>query len=129
MGPYRPNENGELVKNPYSWNEIANVIFIEQPAGVGFSTNSKIDGFAYGDKQAAQDNWEFVKGWMDRFDAYKKSLFYLTSESYGGHYIPTLAFEIVTHNVDKAVNFRGFAVGNPLTYMPYRNLGEIGTYG
>ena len=129
MGPYRPNENGELVKNPYSWNEIANVIFIEQPAGVGFSANSKIDGFAYGDKQAAEDNWEFVKGWMDRFDAYKKSPFYLTSESYGGHYIPTLAYEIVTHNVDKAVNFRGFAVGNPLTYMPYRNLGEIGTYG
>lgn len=26
------------------------------------------------------------------------------------------------------VNFKGFAVGNPLTYMPYRNYGQFGTY-
>merc|ERR1719409_2363576 len=109
--------------NPHAWNKIANMVFIEQPAGVGFSTNSKLKGFAYGDAQAAADNWEFVKGFAKRFPQYKARPFYITSESYGGHYMPTLARQIVRNNKGEA-NFKGFAVGNPLTYMPYRNYGQ-----
>jgi len=45
---------------------------------------------------------------------------YFTSESYGGHYMPTLAKEIVDRNADPAnplpkLNYKGFAVGNPAT--------------
>lgn len=40
--------------------------------------------------------------------------------------MPTLAAAIVK---DGGVpNFRGFMVGNPLTYMPYRDYGEVATY-
>ena len=39
--------------------------------------------------------------------------------------MPTLAKAITDSKV--AFNFKGFAVGNPLTYMPYRNLGMYGT--
>jgi carboxypeptidase C (cathepsin A) len=41
-----------------------------------------------------------------------------SSESYGGHYIPTLAKQIVDMNTAGAspkLNFQGFAVGNPYT--------------
>lgn len=58
------------------------MVFIEQPAGVGFSkTNAKTTG----DYQAAEDNYVFVKAFLDRFDDLKSHDFYLTSESYGGH--------------------------------------------
>ena len=52
---------------------------------------------------------------------FKSNSFFLTSESYGGHYLPTLAKSLV--DAGDVSNFRGFAVGNPLTNMEYRNYG------
>jgi len=125
LGPFRPDVNGtSLHMNPYSWNLVANMLFIEQPAGVGFST-APADFKGYGDAQAAQDNAAFIVAWFKLFPVYATHDFYLTSESYGGHYLPTLAAQIVQNG--NVPNFRGFAVGNPLTYMPYRDYGQYGT--
>ena len=40
FGPWRPiRDNGKLslVRNPFTWSKYANLVFIEQPVGVGFS--------------------------------------------------------------------------------------------
>ena len=102
------------------------MVFIEQPVGVGFSTvTGPID---YGDAQAAADNYRFVRGFFDLYSAFTANDFYISSESYGGHYMPTLAKQLVDRG--GVPNFKGVAVGNPLTYMPYRNYGQYGTaYG
>ena len=128
QGPFRPTANGTaLTENPFAWNMIANVVFIEQPVGVGFSTTTDTN-IAYGDAQAAADNHRFVVGFFKRFSQFAKQDFFITSESYGGHYMPTLALSLV--KTKDVPNFRGVAVGNPLTYMPYRNYGMYGTaYG
>ena len=130
QGPFRPTATGNLTLNPHAWNKIANTVFIEQPVGVGFS---RVDGankgeILYGDEPSAQDNYAFVRGFLARFPELKTNDFYITSESYGGHYMPTLARELVTRG--GVPSFKGVAVGNPLTYMPYRNYGQYGTaYG
>ncbi len=36
-GPCRPTSANTTETNPYSWNEHANVFFVDQPVGVGFS--------------------------------------------------------------------------------------------
>ena len=110
QGPFRVGANGNLTMNPHAWNKLANMVFIEQPAGVGFSTNSKLKGFAYGDEQAAADNWEFVKGLRSAFHSTERAP--STSQVRAiADYMPTLARQIVRNNKGE-VNFRGFA-GNP----------------
>lgn len=125
QGPFRPMPDGSLALNEYSWNTVANMVFIEQPVGVGFSVAA--DGeIKYGDAQAAQDNYNFVVGFFEKFKMLSKNKFFISSESYGGHYMPTLASALVKGG--GVPNFAGFMVGNPLTYMPYRDYGEYGTF-
>ena len=64
---------------------MANIIFIEQPAGVGFSYSEDTDDYTVGDAQAAEDVYHFLQGFIARYPQYKERKLYLSAESYGGH--------------------------------------------
>jgi carboxypeptidase C (cathepsin A) len=121
QGPFRPNKDLTLELNPYAWNTIANMVFIEAPCGVGFSYSENPDGDDYktDDATTAADNYKLIQTFLSRFPQYRTNDLYITSESYGGHYMPTLAQQIVNQNAVAApadvINFKGFAVGNPAT--------------
>ena len=57
-GPFHIDGTGTLTPNQYSWNRIANMLYIEQPAGVGFSYYDIESDKITGDAQAATDNYE-----------------------------------------------------------------------
>lgn len=44
----------------------------------------------------------------------RERAFYLTGESYGGVYIPTLLVNIIEGNDTYPLNLQGYAIGNPL---------------
>ena len=118
QGPFRPNADGTLKLNEFAWNQKANMVFIEAPCGVGFSYSDDKDDYKTDDGQTALDNYALIQAFMGRFPEFAKNDLYITSESYGGHYMPTLAKQIVDRNKagkDPALNFKGFAVGNPQT--------------
>ncbi|CAK5048061.1 unnamed protein product [Meloidogyne enterolobii] len=42
LGPYLINKDGKTLRlNPYSWNNYASILFLESPAWVGFSYNTR----------------------------------------------------------------------------------------
>uniref|UniRef100_A0ACD5X6Q9 Uncharacterized protein n=1 Tax=Avena sativa TaxID=4498 RepID=A0ACD5X6Q9_AVESA len=88
LGPFRVNrDNKTLSRNNYAWNNAANVIFLESPAGVGFSySNTSSDHDNTGDPMAAQDGYVFLVNWLERFPEYKARAFYIAGESYADHY-------------------------------------------
>jgi Serine carboxypeptidase len=120
-GPFRIDGDGNLTMNPYSWNRIANMLYIEQPAGVGFSYfDTKADKYT-GDDQSAKDNYYFILNFLHRFPERRSNSFYISSESYGGHYMPQLAMYILKNDFfHTQINFKGFMVGNPYV-DPYTN--------
>lgn len=130
QGPFRPDKDGNVQLNPWRWNTIANMVFLEQPVGVGFSYSDNSADYKIGDSQAAEDNLQTILMFLQRFPQLAKSPLFITSESYGGHYMPTLASQIVDYNKKNGgvLNFKGFAVGNPYTDY-YSGVGaEMETY-
>lgn len=107
---------------------LANLLFLETPAGVGFSySNRSSDLFDTGDRRTAKDSLQFLVRWLNRFPRYKNREIYLTGESYAGHYVPQLAREIVRYNANTKhkINLKGFMVGNAVTDNHYDNLGTV----
>jgi len=131
QGPFKPNEDLSLSLNPYAWNKVANMVFIESPVSVGFSYTDNKDDLVTGDAQTAIDNYNMLQAFLVRFPEYSKNSLYISSESYGGHYMPTLAKQIVDSNKiagNTVLNFKGFAVGNPYTNVYSGTPAMIDTY-
>ncbi|KAG1371068.1 serine carboxypeptidase II-3 [Cocos nucifera] len=113
LGPFRVMSDGKtLFRNPYAWNRVANVLFLESPAGVGFSySNTTSDYGKSGDGRTAEDAYAFLVNWMERFPEYKGRDFFIAGESYAGHYVPQLAHTILQHN-NTNINLKGIMIGN-----------------
>ncbi|XP_054892363.1 cathepsin A-like [Poeciliopsis prolifica] len=112
-GPFHVNDDGAtLYENKFSWNRIANVLYLESPAGVGYSySDSK--KYDTDDDQVADDNYKALQSFFAKFPNFTQNEFYIFGESYGGVYAPTLSLRVATGKVK--INFKGFAVGNGLS--------------
>ncbi|XP_059670294.1 serine carboxypeptidase-like 45 isoform X2 [Cornus florida] len=117
-GPFQVGENGLLVKNEHSWNLESNMLYVESPIGVGFSySNTSEDYINWNDTRTAEDNLVFMINWLEEFPKFKDSDFFITGESYAGHYIPQLAALLLDYNKKpnvKPIKLKALALGNPL---------------
>lgn len=44
-GPCQLYNNGTMFQNPYSWNNVSNMLYIDQPVGVGLSYTTPVPGY------------------------------------------------------------------------------------
>ncbi|GLT67212.1 hypothetical protein SLA2020_395370 [Shorea laevis] len=132
LGPLRVGKIGvSLHFNKYAWNKEANLLFVESPIGVGFSyTNTSSDLNKLDDGFVAEDAYNFLLNWLQRYPRFKSQDFFISGESYAGHYVPQLAELIYDRNKDRTkyplINLKGFIVGNPVIddYYDYNGLLE-----
>ncbi|VDD83745.1 unnamed protein product [Mesocestoides corti] len=89
----------------------ANMLYLEAPAGVGFSFAR--DGVVKtDDDKVADNNFAALVHFFEKFPEFKNRDFYIVGESYGGVYVPTLAQRVVKH---PEMELKGIAVDNGLT--------------
>lgn len=117
-GPCQVNEAGSnTTTNPYSWNSNANLLYIDQPTGTGFSYGTGLDS---NEKEVAKDMYAFLQQFFQKYEKYAGLDFFAFGESYAGHYIPAVTHAIWQNNLhlpagDVHINLKGTSVGNGLT--------------
>ncbi|KAK6540791.1 hypothetical protein TWF694_008181 [Orbilia ellipsospora] len=99
-----------LQDNPFSWNNRASILFLDQPVNVGFSY-----GRTTSDSRAAgQEVYALLTLFFKKFPQYGKLPFFVFGVSYGGHWVPDLSYEILSHE-DRNINLKGMIIANGLT--------------
>eukprot|EP00911_Craspedida_sp_UC1_P000003 UC1_evm1s3 len=86
MGDYQLSSNGSYV-NEYSWNKVANMLYLESPAGssdpIGFSTCIKggsVVNCRWNDKSQAEAYAHTLKAFFAAFPEFRTNELYITGE-------------------------------------------------
>lgn len=126
-GPYALNDDDTIFrKNDYAWNQQANVFYLDQPAGVGYSMCGDETKCVFDDDNSADDNKDAVLALLQKFPEIMNNELYIAGESYAGVYIPKLVKRLddyIVANKDNTTvykpNLKGFMVGNGVTHWKY----------
>ncbi|KAJ7463398.1 Alpha/Beta hydrolase protein [Mycena galericulata] len=86
-GPIRIAADGTISANTYSWDTVADFIWIDQPVGTGFST-ADAAGYIADEDQMGADFMGFLENLVKVFPSLATRPLHLTGESYAGVYIP-----------------------------------------
>ena len=122
--------------NPYSWTETAHVLWLDQPAGVGFSYGEENDT---NEAMVSEDAYFFLQAFFQTYPEYPKNPFFVVGESYAGHYVPAIAHAVYEGNNNPRpntvpINLAGLSIGNGLTnpeeqYQWYPEMGHNNSHG
>ncbi|KAL9126843.1 MAG: hypothetical protein Q9217_004170 [Psora testacea] len=98
------------VQNPYTWVNLTNMMWVEQPVGVGYTQgvpniNNEVE--------LAQEFLGFYKNFVEAFQVQGRKV-YLTGESYGGFYVPYIADAFINANDSVYYNLAGVAINDPI---------------
>jgi carboxypeptidase C (cathepsin A) len=130
-GPYMLNDKGEVEERKYAWDVEANMVFVDSPLNVGFSYTKDSGDQVHDEPGVAADLLDFMQEFQKARPHLADREFFVTGESYGGHYVPAFAAHIYHTNKfkdpSKVINLKGIAIGNGLTdpgtqygsYAPY----------
>eukprot|EP01124_Arcella_intermedia_P027025 TRINITY_DN5208_c0_g1_i1.p1 TRINITY_DN5208_c0_g1~~TRINITY_DN5208_c0_g1_i1.p1 ORF type:complete len:478 (+),score=88.37 TRINITY_DN5208_c0_g1_i1:19-1452(+) len=120
----------EVRYNDLGWTRFANVLFIEQPAFVGFSYSNTSSDVNTDDAKAARDNKKFLEAFVSlEFKEFYGRDLWLTGESYGGVYVPSVSDLILKEKTGILYpQFKGFMIGNPVFSCQDGFIGSNGHY-
>ncbi|ETS76921.1 hypothetical protein PFICI_10795 [Pestalotiopsis fici W106-1] len=97
VGPCSINEHSNATfSNHDSWTNHANMLFIDQPVGVGLSLLQNGSKYPSNLEESSPDFTQMLKIWYGEiFPQFGKVPLYIAGESFGGRYVPRYAADIV----------------------------------
>ncbi|GAA5834413.1 hypothetical protein JCM9279_004309 [Rhodotorula babjevae] len=138
LGPVKVNKDAETLRMVEStaWNEYANVLFLDQPAGTGFSFVTKNDDVREL-PAAAEQVVMFLANFYKVFPEFSNMDTFIAGESYAGQYIPYIA-DAIDKTMLLPTRLKGLLIGNGwispreqypayLTYLERRGFLRKGT--
>ncbi|CAN4092176.1 unnamed protein product [Withania somnifera] len=127
--------NGSLPKmilNPYSWTEVASVIFLDLLVGTGFSYSRTSEVLQSSDIQSSDHAYQFVRKWFVDHPGFLRNPLYIGGDSYSGMVVPIITQIISTKNEMETkpyINLKGYLLGNPSTFEGEKNYEIPYAYG
>jgi vitellogenic carboxypeptidase-like protein len=106
-----------LTKNQWSWNQVANIVFIDQPIGVGFSFLNAGGLLVTTMEQLADQLFAAVNNFASaEFPEFANRPLFIAGESFAGKYVPALSARIQQGNAnhESSLNFKGLLIGDGL---------------
>lgn len=126
-GPFIVQNGNDLSFREYTWTKNHSVIYIDNPAGTGFSfTNG---GYAQNQTKVGEDLYQALVQFFTLFPELQANPFFITGESYAGKYIPSAGYAIYKHNpsAELKINLQGLFIGDGLT-DPEHQIVKYGDY-
>jgi len=111
-GPFRLQKDLSLQYNEFSFNNIADVLYVDQPVGTGFSNCTNTSWIPNGEGQLVSDLVSFLQSFLKEHEEYKGRPLFLNSQGYGAHFVLPFA-EILASNMVRYANLQGITLGNP----------------
>ncbi|KAK7685695.1 hypothetical protein QCA50_011039 [Cerrena zonata] len=109
-GPLQIQDDYTMAANNWSWSNLADYVWIDQPVGVGFSTVDS-DGYVNDEDQMAADFFGFLANLVKVFPSLQTRPLHITGESYAGTYIPYIV-KAYFGMTNPPVNLAKFAIGD-----------------
>ncbi|KAK2593262.1 hypothetical protein QQS21_009027 [Conoideocrella luteorostrata] len=100
------------VPNPWSWHHLSNMVWIEQPVTVGFSTGNTT---VHNEDELAKQFMGFWKNFIDTFSMQGYKV-YVVGESYGGYYGPYISSHFVDANDTQYYDVGGLMVVDGISF-------------
>lgn len=94
------------VRNPYSWANLTNIVYIDQPAGTGFSPGP---GAIKDVTDIAHQFISWFKNFVEIFGLQGRKV-YIAGESYAGHMIPYIASRMLDEEDATYLNVKGIQI-------------------
>jgi carboxypeptidase D len=96
-------------KNPYTWVNLTNTIWVEQPVGTGFSQGTTRET---NEVDVAQHFLGFWENFIDTFNLHNKNI-YVSGESYAGFYVPYIADAMIKAKNKKYFDLKSIMIHDP----------------
>ncbi|KAI6678193.1 hypothetical protein NL676_038989 [Syzygium grande] len=98
--------------------QVANIIFLDQPVGTGFSYANSWESYKMNDSVSATESCEFLSKWLKLHPEFLSNPLHIAGDSYSGVIVPMVTLQVSKGNeagLKPKMNLQGYLLGNPMT--------------